>query len=239
LLVLAQIVAWTIGIRQSSLAAPVDILAAGYEALSEGTIWKATFQTIAAAAGGLALGGGLGLIAGIILGLSRPLTRLMQVSVDSFRPIPSVALLPLALLIFGFGYTLEISVVSFACFWPMLITSQSAVGSVDRRLLEVSRVLRLGALSCVAKIVLPAALPRIFIGGRLAAGIALIVAVTAEIALNPMGLGYELMSAQQNLQPDLMFALLFWVGLVGWTLNRVLMIAQARLFGAAGGGRLD
>jgi NitT/TauT family transport system permease protein len=76
-------------------------------------------------------------------------------------------------------------------------------------------------------------LPRIFVAFRLAAGYALIIAVTVEITANPLGLGYGIMVAQQSLHPDLMFAYLFWIGLVGWSFNWLLSWAQRRLFGPA------
>ena len=86
----------------------------------------------------------------------------------------------------------------------------------------------------VRKIVLPAALPRIIVAFRLAAAIALVVAVTVEIAVNPLGLGYGILVAQQGLQPDLMLAYLLWIGIVGYGLNTLLSVAQRRLFGRAG-----
>jgi ABC-type nitrate/sulfonate/bicarbonate transport system permease component len=85
----------------------------------------------------------------------------------------------------------------------------------------------------VRKIIIPAALPRIFLAFRLAAGIALIVAVTVEIAINPIGLGAGIMTAQQALRPDLMLAYLLWIGLVGYLLNTCLEVAQRHLFGRA------
>jgi NitT/TauT family transport system permease protein len=77
-------------------------------------------------------------------------------------------------------------------------------------------------------------LPRYFVAFRLATAVSLIVAVTVEIAANPLGIGYELMTASQSLHPDLMFALVLWIGLVGWGLNGALLFAQRRLFGPAG-----
>ena len=85
-----------------------------------------------------------------------------------------------------------------------------------------------------------AALPRIFVGFRLAAGIALIVAVTVEIAINPIGLGAGIMAAQQGLRGDLMLAYLIWIGAIGFLLNAGLLFAQHRLFRrAALAGRLE
>jgi len=97
----------------------------------------------------------------------------------------------------------------------------------------VARVLRLSPWARVVKIVVPAALPRIFVAFRLAAGISLVVAVTVEIAVNPMGLGYAIMTAGQALRPDVMLAYLLWIGVVGFALNTLLIAAQYRLFGRA------
>ncbi|MFN5450954.1 ABC transporter permease, partial [Bradyrhizobium sp.] len=182
---------------------------------------------------GLAIGGAIGLVLGVALGLSHVLSRLMEVTIEAIRPIPSVALLPIALIALGFGYRMEIAIVAFACVWPVLIVTRAAVGGIEPRLIEVARVLRLTQLDRIRKIVLPAALPRIVLAFRLAAGIALIVAVTVEIAINPLGLGAGIMTAQQALRPDLMLAYLVWIGVTGFALNAALTAAQQTLFGRA------
>ncbi len=233
LVVIAEIAARSTEITSDTLAAPSAVIVAGIKAMGDGTILAATGQTLATALGGLGLGLGIGLVFGILLGIFPIADKLMEFSVEAFRPIPSVALLPIAMLVFGFGYRMEISIVAFGTMWPILILTRSAVAGIEPRLLEVSRVLGLGLFARVTKIVLPAALPRIFVAFRLAAGVALIVAVTVEIAANPLGLGYAIMSAQQSLDPALMFALLVWIGLIGWGLNMLLVWAQSRLFGRA------
>jgi ABC-type nitrate/sulfonate/bicarbonate transport system permease component len=215
------------------VAAPSAILVAIVVAIADGSLASATLETLGAAMGGLAIGGGIGLWFGIFLGLSRLFDDLMTVTIELLRPIPSTALIPVALLFFGFGFSMEASIVAFSTVWPVLILSRSAVSNIEPRLFEVSRVLGLTNAQRIRKIVLPAALPRIFVAFRLAAGIAVIVAVTVEITANPSGLGYRLIQAQQMLQTDRMYAFLVWVGLLGWTINAVLLWAQRRLFGPA------
>jgi len=183
---------------------------------------------------GLAIGAGLGLLAGLAVGFSRRADNVSFLAIEMLRPIPSVALLPLSLMIFGFGFRMEIFVIAFACFWPFLILSQNAVRQVEPRLIEVARVLRLGPLATAAKIVLPAAAPRLITAFRLATGIALVVAVTCEIASNPQGLGHALMLSQETLRPARMFAFLFWVGLIGWSLNTALIRLERHLFSHRG-----
>lgn len=230
LLVLWQGWAMVFGIHSDTLSAPADIVAAFVTGMADGSILAATLRTLGAAGGGLLIGAGLGVVVGFLLGLLPPLSRLMRVTVEVLRPVPAVAILPIALLVFGFGYAMEMAIIAFACFFPVMILTEAAIRQITPRLMEVARVLKLDTAQRTTKIVLPAILPRLFVALRLAAGIALIVSVTVEIAANPQGLGYRLMLAGQSLRPADMFATLFWVGLIGWTLNWGLIRAETRLF---------
>jgi ABC-type nitrate/sulfonate/bicarbonate transport system permease component len=232
LLALAEIGARANG-ASDSVAPPSEVAVAFAGALADGSLIIATRDTLASAFGGLAIGGIIGLILGILLGSFGALNRLMEVTLELVRPIPSVALAPVALVALGFGYRLEIAIVAFACTWPVLLLTRSAVAGVEPRLIEVAQALRLSFPARVVKIIVPAALPRIFVAFRLAAGFALIVAVTIEIAINPLGLGAGMMTAGQALRPELMLAYLLWIGIVGFALNILLALAQRRLFGRA------
>jgi ABC-type nitrate/sulfonate/bicarbonate transport system permease component len=232
-LVAFEIWARTVHLQSDSLAPPSAIAAALVEALADGSVLIATRDTLISAFAGLTIGGAIGLAFGIALGIFHVFDRLMEVTIEAIRPIPSIALLPIALIALGFGYRMEILIVAFACVWPILILTRAAVGGIEPRLIEVSRALRLSPAARVRKIIIPAALPRIFLAFRLAAGIALIVAVTVEIAINPIGLGAAIMTAQQALRPDLMLAFLLWIGTVGYLLNTGLVVAQNHLFGRA------
>jgi NitT/TauT family transport system permease protein len=233
LIVLAEIGARAAG-QSDSIAPPSDIVRAFGEALGDGSLITATRDTLLTAFGGLAIGAGLGLFAGIILGSLSAVDRLMELSLELLRPIPSVAVIPIALVALGFGYRLEIVIVAYACFWPLLILTRAAVAGVEPRLIEVAQALRLTPVQRMTKIIAPAVLPRVFVAFRLAAGISLIVAVTVEIAVNPQGLGYQVMTAGQALRPDLMLAFVLWIGVVGYALNGLLVVAQRRMFGQAG-----
>jgi ABC-type nitrate/sulfonate/bicarbonate transport system permease component len=219
-----------------ALAPPTAALKAFSGALLDGSIWQATAFTLGTAALGLLLGAGLGLVLGIALGLSRRAARMGFLTIEALRPVPSVALIPLAMLMFGFGVRMELAIVAFATFWPMLLLVQAAVQQVEPRLLEVSRVLGLSARQRACKIVLPAIVPRLFVALRLGVAVALVVAVTVEIAANPNGMGYAMMIAQQSFDPALMLAWLGWIGVVGYVINVAMLRLQrsvARRMGAA------
>ena len=222
---------------QSDALAPLSkaLWALGASAL-DGTLWQATGFTLMVAFSGLALGGGLGIALGIVLGLWRAAADAAFLSVEVFRPVPSVALIPLAMLVFGFGVRMELSIVAFACFWPLLVLTQAAVRQVPPQLLEVARVLGFSPARQVVKFVLPSIVPRMIVALRLGVAIALVVAVTVEIAANPNGLGYGLILAQQSLQPELMIGWLLWIGVLGYAVNagaERLRIAVARRMGVA------
>lgn len=228
---------WEAGGRAGSLPAdtfsrPSDIVAAGVRAFADGSILVATWQTIEAALVGFALAAGAGVFCGAVLGLAPRLERIVGPTVDALRPIPSIALMPLALLMFGFGLTMEASVVAFACLWPVLLVTIAAVRGIEPRLLDLARTLELPFEASLRKIILPAALARIVVGLRVAVGVSLVVAITVEIVVNPRGLGYGMIIASQSLRPDLMYAQLLWLGLLGWGLNEALSRAARRWPGA-------
>lgn len=212
-----------------ALAPPSEAFTAFVNALFSGDIFSATGFTLMSAGLGLALGSIAGIALGIVLGLSARAARMSFFSVEVFRPIPSVALIPLAMLIFGFGVNMEVSVVAFATFWPMLILTQAAARQVEPILLEVSQALQLSYWQQVWKIILPSMLPRLFVALRQGVAIALVVAVTVEIVANPHGMGYAIMIAQQSMEPALMLGWLFWIGIVGYAVNELALLLQAHV----------
>ncbi len=209
-----------------SLAPPSAAAKALAGAAMDGSLWQATGFTLGTAALGLLLGAVLGIALGLVLGLSRRAAQLGSMSIEVLRPVPSVALIPLAMLGFGFGVRMELAIVAFATFWPLLVLVQAAVQQIEPRLLEVSRVLGLSARERAFKIVLPAIVPRLFVALRLGVAVALVVAVTVEIAANPNGMGYAMMIAQQSFDPALMLAWLGWIGVVGFAVNAGMLLLQ-------------
>lgn len=213
-------------LQYESLSWPSAIAAAGWTALLDGSILQATWETCQSALLGLAIGAGIGILLGSILGLWTPIARMAGPTFDALRAIPSVAWMPVGLLIFGWGIRMESAVVAYATTWPILIATWAAVRGVEPRLLEVADVLEMSFSERLVKIVLPAAFGRINVGLRIALGVALVVAVTVEIAVNPRGLGYSLVLAQQSLRADLMYAQILWLALIGFLLNALLKTAD-------------
>lgn len=223
--------------QSTSLASPLEVGRALVALLADGSLLLATAQTLTATLGGLALGGTVGLCAGIVLGLVRAADRLMDFTLEILRPVPPVALIPLVLMIFGTGYRLEIVIAAFGAVWPVLVITRSAIANVEPRLMEVATLLRLRPADRLRKIVVPAIAPQLFVAFRLAAAISLVLSVTVEITLNPLGLGSGIMLAGSALNPAQMLAYLVWIGLVGFGMNGLLLAVQKRFFGYGAGAR--
>ena len=119
-------------LQSDSLAPPSEIIMALGGAIADLSILTATRDTLFAAFAGLAIGSIIGLALGIAFGLFNTLNRLMEVTVEAIRPIPSIALLPIALIALGFGYRMEIVIVAFACVWPILILTRPRCAASNR-----------------------------------------------------------------------------------------------------------
>jgi NitT/TauT family transport system permease protein len=228
---LILILIWETGARTGwigleFLSRPSHILIAGFSGLADGTFLVTTWQTLEAVLFGLSIALVVGVLAGILLGLSRFSEIASRPVVESLRSIPSIALAPLSLLLFGFGLPMEGMIVAYACTWPILITTTAAVRNIEPRLLEVSQVLEMNSAQRVMKIIIPAVTSRVLVGLRTAVGFALVVAVTVEILINPRGLGYGLMIAQQSLRVDVMYAYLLWLAMLGLSVNALLRLAE-------------
>ena len=211
--------AWFSGGRYETVSSPADVLRAALSSLRDGSVLLATWQTLEAAVFGLALAIVAGVLAGALIGGSRIAAAAAGPTVEALRPIPSVAFIPLTLLLFGYGLPMEGLVVAYACVWPILIATADGVRRIEPRLIEVAIAMQMSTWQRMTKIVLPAALGRILVGIRVAAAFALVVAVTVEITVNPRGLGYSLIMAQQKFQVGLMYAQLLWLGLLGVAIN--------------------
>jgi NitT/TauT family transport system permease protein len=146
------------------------------------------------------------------------------------RSIPAVALIPLALLIFGFSATSEVVVAAYASVWTVILTTAGAVAEVDSRLSDVGRMLRLGRMMTLWKLIVPAALPAIWVGLRLSVVIALIVAVSTEIIGVPEGVGYQAVHQSESLHPAESFAYIATICILGYALVVLMATLHRRLF---------
>ncbi|WP_430783381.1 ABC transporter permease [Actinoplanes sp. G11-F43] len=191
--------------------------------------WAALWDTLFAWALGLALAVGAGVLAGIVIG-SVPLLRALTAStVEFLRPIPSVALIPLAVLLYGTDLGSTLLLVCYAAFWQVLVQVLYGVADVDPVAFETARSFRFSAWARIRYVLWPTALPYVFTGVRLAASVALVLAITAELVIGSPGLGREIAVAQASEAVPTMYALIVVTGLLGVLINLLARTGERRL----------
>jgi NitT/TauT family transport system permease protein len=213
---------------QDYVPSVATILSAVVENLDNGLL-AATGETLKAWGFGMLITIAIGIAFGIAIGLSRWADAASRVVVEFLRPVPSVALIPVAVLIFGIGLRMQLLLIVFACVWPVLFNVRYGVQSVDRLLLDTARVSGLARRDVVRRVVFPAALPATFTGIRIASSIALVLAVSSEMVSGSPGLGKLIVDADAAANVELSYAGVFVTGVLGLLLNLGLQIADRRL----------
>jgi NitT/TauT family transport system permease protein len=148
---------------------------------------------------------------------------------ELFRNTAALALLPVFVLILGIGETSKVAIVTYACFFPVLLNTISGVGNVDTQLLRSARVLGLSPVTTFRKVVFPAALPTIFTGIRIAGAAAVLVLIAAEMIGATAGLGYYINYAQNNFLIPQMYAAILTTSALGLVINYTLVAFERRL----------
>ena len=171
---------------------------------------------------------------GLLLGSSWRGYLASTTAIELLRPIPSVALIPLAILLLGRGLDMRVTLVAYASLWPILLNTIYGVRDVDPVARDTARAFALGPLATLRRVSLPSAAPFIYTGIRIAAAIALIVAISAELVAggSTAGIGtWMLARSQPGIGLELVYAGVVVAGLLGLGLDSVLVTGERRLFG--------
>lgn len=184
-----------------------------------GALGSAAGQTLEAWAVGLLIATVAGVLFGTLVGRSRVADALTETLVRMMRPLPSLALIPIAILIAGLGLKMTAGLVAFTSFWPIFINTRYGVDQVDTLLVETATTLGLRRITLVRKVILPAAAPLIASGFQVAVSLALSVTVAVELVGGTGGIGSYVLAAQQANAVSNMYAGIVVGGILGWVLN--------------------
>ena len=191
--------------------------------------WTALGTTLMAWAAGLALSLVAGIVAGVLIGSSRWVRVLTHSTIEFLRPIPSVGLIPIAIVIFGVRPTATIAIVFWACFWVILIHVIYGVTDVDPVADATARSYGLRFADRARYVVWPTVLPYLMTGVRLSGTIALVVAVTIEIVVQAPGIGQMIAQYQSAGNAPVVYALALLAGVLGLLINLVLRYVETRV----------
>jgi ABC-type nitrate/sulfonate/bicarbonate transport system permease component len=222
--VAAALAAWELlsraGVLPRQAFPPITVIAGALaRAMATPELWTDVLQTLLGWALGLGLAALVAVPVGILIGSWRLAYVMTRPLIEFLRPIPSVALIPLAVLVYGTGLRTKLFLVTFASFWPILFQAIYGVQDVDPVAQDTARSFGFGSFQRLYRVTLPSAAPYIATGLRISSAVALILAVTAELVVGAPGLGKTINAAQSGGAYPLMYALIAVAGLLGLLLN--------------------
>lgn len=185
-----------------------------------GPLLSALGSTVEAWAVGLGIATVLGVTLGSLVGRSSIAEAFTEMLVRMMRPLPSLALIPIAILIAGLGLKMTAGLVAFTSFWPIFINTRYGVQQVDNLFVDTGRTLGFGRMSLLTRVIVPAAAPLIASGLQVAISLALVVTVSVELVSGSGGLGTFVLQAQQGGAIPTMYSGIIVGGLIGWVMNR-------------------
>jgi len=194
-------------------------------------LWATLYRTLA----GFILAGILGIPLGIFLGSSRKFYLSVEFLIDFSRSLPAPALFPLFLLFFGIGDAAKIAVATFVAFWIILINTICGVRNLSKLRVQVGKVFRASPFQILKEIVIPDAMPQIFVGLRIALSFALILVIVSEMFIGTKrGLGLEIFNSYMTYHIPRLYALIIIVGLLGYALNKIFIFFEKKIVHWAG-----
>ena len=222
---------WEFGSRnnpalQSYLPPVSRILSSLGELILSGRIVSHLMITVSRFLQGYLLAASIAVILGTVLGYFRLAHSLFEAVIEFLRPMPSVATIPVAVLLLGISAAMIVAVTVYASLWPVLINTIDGVRHLERTLINTGRTFGLNRRKILWLVVLPAAAPYIITGLRISLSIALILVTTAEMIAGSRGLGFFILDQERSMNSGNMYAGVILVSALGYLLNRLFVLGE-------------
>ncbi len=197
------------------LPAPLDVVTAAWRLAESGELWTHVKISAGRALAGLAIGGGLGLLLGLLTGSVRLFETLLDSTIQMVRNIPALALIPMVILWFGIDESAKLFLIAISVFFPIYLNTFHGIRNVDPQLIEMGRTYGLNRWQLYRDIVLPGALSSILVGLRFSLGLMWVILIVAETISAQSGIGYLTMNAREFLQTDVVLVGILLYALLG------------------------
>jgi NitT/TauT family transport system permease protein len=218
-----------LGLVEPAFVPPLsEVLTSGVQLVRDGQLQSHIEASVVRSLTGFFIAIAYAVPLGLAIGWSKQVAEAINPLLEVLRNTAALALLPVFLLIFGIGETSKIALVIYACSWPILLNTISGVRTVDPLLIKSARTMGLGSYDLLRKVVLPASLPTVFAGIRLAGAYSLLVLVAAEMVGAKAGLGYLIIYSQYNFQIPHMYVGIITITLIGLLFTSVLQRLERR-----------
>ncbi len=217
---LALIICWHIAsssgwLSTRVLPAPLDVVQAAWKLADSGELWTHVRVSAARALTGLAIGGGLGLLLGLLTGSVRFFETLLDSTIQMVRNIPALAMIPLVILWFGIDESAKLFLIAVSVFFPIYLNTYHGIRNVDPALIEMARTYGLTRWQLYTQVILPGALSSILVGLRFSLGLMWVILIVAETISAQAGIGYLTMNAREFLQTDIVLVGILLYALLG------------------------
>jgi len=211
------------------LPSPLQLVNAAYDLLMQGILLRHTLASLGRVLAGFLLATLVGITLGVVLGWSRTLSEILRPLVESVRPIPPIAWTPIAILWFGVGDAPSYFLVFIGAVFPVFVNTFSAVRNIDRA--QINAALCLGAKPglLIRDVLIPASLPVIFPGLRIALGVGWMCVVAAELIAAQSGLGYMIQQNRVLLQTQNVVTGMITIGVIGFAMSALMESIEKRL----------
>jgi ABC-type nitrate/sulfonate/bicarbonate transport system permease component len=228
------LLAWELGARSTAALQvylpPISaVIGASGQLFIAGQLGDHALVTLERFFAGYLIASGIGVSVGIGLGYFRSLHNLVGIVIEFLRPMPSVAIIPVAILMLGIGDSMIVAVTVYATVWPILINTIDGVRHIDSTLVDTGRTFGLSRWRILWQIILPGASPYIVTGLRIALAIALILVTTAEMVAGSKGLGFFILDEERSMNSSNMYAGVVIVAALGYALNRLFLALESRV----------
>jgi sulfonate transport system permease protein len=197
------------------LPAPLDVATAAWTLTLSGELWTHVKVSAARALTGLAVGGGLGLLLGLLTGSVRLFETLLDSSIQMVRNIPALAMIPLVILWFGIDESAKLFLIAVSVFFPIYLNTFHGIRNVDPGLIEMARTYGLNRWQLYTQVILPGALSSILVGLRFSLGLMWVILIVAETISAQAGIGYLTMNAREFLQTDIVLVGILLYAILG------------------------
>lgn len=166
---------------------------------------------------------------GTVIGRVQVFFHLFNPLIEFFRPMPSAAVIPVAILFLGIDNEMKLFVICFGSTWPILVNTIDGVRGIDSLYLKTCSVFGLGGNRRYLRVILPAAMPSIFTGLRISVAISLILTVTVEMIVGGNGIGYYILDAERSFKFKEMYAGVLAIGVLGYVINMLAVLVEKRV----------
>jgi NitT/TauT family transport system permease protein len=205
-----------------------QVLEAWWQLVVSGELWRHLQASLVRAGAGFLLATVLAIPLGAAVAWYRPVREFFQPVLEVFRNTAALALLPVFSLLFGLGESSKIAIITYACFFPILLSTIAGVATVDAQLLRSAKVLGLSPVATFRKVVFPAAVPTIFTGIRISGAAAILVLIAAELVGANAGLGFLISYSNNNMLIPKMYAAILTTSVLGLAVNYGLVGLERR-----------